>query len=135
MKDSLRLALKTYAKADLLAYQNQNFKAIDTLQTVLNKYKGHPIEDEALFKQASLFIKTNQLKEAEDNYLKIIHLNKEDILADDAVYNLAELYENQLKIPSKAKEYYKKIIFEYPSSIFLVDARKKYRKLRGDTIN
>jgi len=135
VKDSLRLALKTYAKADLLAYQNQNFKAIDTLQTVLNKYKGHPIEDEALFKQASLFIKTNQLKEAEDNYLKIIHLNKEDILADDAVYNLAELYENQLKIPSKAKEYYKKIIFEYPSSIFLVDARKKYRKLRGDTIN
>jgi tetratricopeptide (TPR) repeat protein len=135
VKDSLHLALKTYAKADLLAYQNQNFKAIDTLQTVLNKFKGHPIEDEALFKQAELYAITNQFKKAEGNYLKIIQLNSQDILADDAVYNLAELYENQLKIPSKAKEYYKKIIFEYPSSIFLVESRKKYRKLRGDTIN
>jgi len=135
VKDSLHLALKTYAKADLLAYQNQNFKAIDTLQTVLNKYKGHPIEDEALFKQANLFLKTNQFKKAESNYLQIINLNKEDILVDDAIYNLAELYENQLNLPNQAKEYYKKIIFEYPSSIFLVDARKKYRKLRGDTIN
>lgn len=135
VKDSLHLALKTYAKADLLAYQNQNFKAIDTLQTILNKYEGHPIEDEALFKQADLFIKTNQFKKAESNYLQIINLNKEDILVDDAIYNLAELYENQLNLPNQAKEYYKKIIFEYPSSIFLVDARKKYRKLRGDTIN
>ncbi len=135
VKDSLHIALKTYAKADLLAYQNQNFKAIDTLQTVLNKFKGHPIEDEALFKQAELFIKTNQFKKAAHNYLQIISLNKEDILADDATYNLAELYENQLNLPNQAKEYYKKIIFEYPSSIFLVDARKKYRKLRGDTIN
>ncbi|MCF6182409.1 tetratricopeptide repeat protein [Lutibacter sp.] len=135
VKDSLHIALKTYAKADLLAYQNQNLKAIDTLQTILNKFKGHPINDETLFKQAELFIKTNQFEKAVRNYLQIISLNKEDILADDAVYNLAELYENQLNLPNQAKEYYKKIIFEYPSSIFLVDARKKYRKLRGDTIN
>jgi len=135
VKDSLHIPLKTYAKADLLVYQNQKFKAIDTLQTILNKFKGHPIEDEALFKQADLFIKTNQFEKAKNNYLKIISLNKEDILADDAIYNLAELYKNQLNLPNKAKEYYKKIIFEYPSSIFLVDARKKYRKLRGDAIN
>jgi len=135
VKDSLHLALKKYAKADLLAYQHKNFQAIDTLQNILINFKGHPIEDETLFKQASLYIKTNQFKKAEENYLKIISLNKEDILVDDAIYNLADLYENQLNLPNQAKEYYKKIIFEYPSSIFLVDARKKYRKLRGDTIN
>jgi len=48
---------------------------------------------------------------------------------------MAELYSKQLNLPEKAKEYYQKIIFEYPSSIYLVDARKKYRELRGDTIN
>ena len=135
VKDSLKLALKTYAISDLLSFQNKNKQAIDTLQVVLNTYKGHPIEDEALFKQAQLFEKINQLEMAESNYLQIIIINKDDILADDANYYLAELYLNKLNNIEKAKEYYQKIIFEYPSSIYLVDARKKFRKLRGDDIN
>lgn len=135
VKDSLKIALKKYAVADLLSFQNKNQQAIDTLQVVLNAYKGHPIEDEALFKQAQLFEKINQFANAENNYLQIISLNKEDILADDAHYYLAELYLNKLNNPDKAKEYYQKIIFNYPSSIYVVDARKKFRKLRGDEVN
>ncbi|PHQ57617.1 MAG: hypothetical protein COC16_00405 [Lutibacter sp.] len=135
VKDSLKIALKTYAIADLLSFQNKNQKAIDTLQIVLNQYKGHPIEDETLFKQAQLFEKLNRFKEAENNYLQLIKINNNDILADDAHYYLAELYLNMLNNPQRAKEYYQKIIFEYPSSIYLVDARIKFRKLRGDTIN
>lgn len=135
VKDSLKMALKKYAVADLLSFQNKNQQAIDTLQVVLNEYKGHPIEDEALFKQAQLFEKINQFEKAENNYLQIISLNKADILADDAHYYLAELYENKLNSVDKAKEYYQKIIFDYPSSIYVVDARKKFRKLRGDDVN
>ncbi|HEY9221060.1 MAG TPA: tetratricopeptide repeat protein [Lutibacter sp.] len=135
VKDSLKIALKKYAVADLLSFQNKNKEAIDTLIVVLNQYKGHPIEDEALFKQAQLFEKINQFADAENNYLQIISLNKDDILADDAHYYLAELYFNKLKNPEKAKEYYQKIIFDYPSSIYVVDARKKFRKLRGDEVN
>ncbi len=135
VKDSLKLALKKYAIADLLSYQNKNQQAIDTLQTILNQYKGHPIEDEALFKQAQLFEKINQFEEAENNYLQLIKINEDDILVDDAHYYLAELYLNKFHNIEKAKEYYKYIIFDYPSSIYLVDARKKFRKLRGDEIN
>jgi TolA-binding protein len=54
---------------------------------------------------------------------------------DDAHYYLAELYFNKLNNPEKATQYYQLIIFEYPSSIYLVDARKKFRQLRGDDIN
>ena len=135
VKDSLKIALKTYAKADLLAFQNKNQAAIDTLQVVLTNFKGHALEDEALFKQAKLLEKTGKFIQAESNYLQIIALNKEDILVDDAIYYLAELYLNKLNTIEKAKEYYQKIIFEYPSSIYLVDARKKFRKLRGDLVN
>ena len=135
VKDSLKIALKTYAKADLLAFQNKNQQAIDTLQIILTDFKGHPLEDEALFKQAKLLEKLDNFISAESNYLQIIALNKEDILVDDAIYYLAELYLNQLNNTEKAKAYYQKIIFEYPSSIYLVDARKKYRKLRGDALN
>lgn len=135
VKDSLKIALKTYAKADLLSFQNKNQPAIDTLQVILNTYTGHPIEDEALFKQAQLFEKINLFEKAKTNYLQLIKINNDDILVDDAHYFLAELYLNKLNNIEKAKEYYQKIIFEYPSSIYLVDARKKYRKLRGDEIN
>jgi tetratricopeptide (TPR) repeat protein len=135
VKDSLRVALKKYAIADLLAFQNKNEQAIDTLQVILTNFKGHPIEDETLFEQAQLFEKTDQFYKAEENYLKIISLNKADILADDATYYLAELYLNKLNNTENATKYYQLIIFEYPSSIYLVDARKKYRQLRGDILN
>lgn len=134
-KDTLRVALQKYATAELLAYQHKNSQAIDTLQVILTKFKEHAITDEVLFLQATLFEKIQEYKKAEINYLEVIELKKDDILVDNAIYALAELYLNKLNNTEKAAEYYQLIIFEYPSSIFLVDARKKYRHLRGDNIN
>ncbi len=133
--DTIHDALKTYANADLLAFQNKNKQAIDTLYSVLKKFKGRSIEDEALFKQAELFTIIKKYKSAEGNYMRIIELQKDGILVDDAYFKLANLYENKFNNIEKAKEMYQKIIFEFPSSIYLVDARKRFRKLRGDTIN
>ena len=133
-KDSIQDALKMYAKADLLAYQNKYVQAIDTLNVVLQNFKGHAIEDDALYKQAALFIKTKKYTRAESNYLRITKNIPESLLTDDTYFQLATLYNKQLDNPEKAKEMYQKIIFEFPSSIYLVDARKNYRKLRGDDI-
>ncbi|MDX5583313.1 MAG: tetratricopeptide repeat protein [Aureibaculum sp.] len=133
--DTVYDALKTYAKADLLAFQNKNKQALDTLQILLTKFKGRSIEDDALFKQAELFVKIKKFGSAENNYLQIIELQKDGILVDDAYFKLAELYEEKLNNIEKAKLTYEKIIFEFPSSIYLVDARKRYRKLRGDIVN
>jgi len=132
--DSIPSGLTQYSKAALYAFQNKTQLAIDTLATITKKFKGQPIEDEALFKQAKLFIKQQQFEKAVANFKKVISLNPEGILIDDAHYELAELYQKYLNNSEKASEYYQKIIFDYPSSIYLVDARKKYRKIRGDTI-
>ncbi|KGL62388.1 tetratricopeptide repeat protein [Polaribacter sp. Hel1_85] len=132
--DSIPSGLKEYSKAELLAFQNKTQQAIDTLNIINKDFKGQPIEDEALFKQAKLFIKLNQFEAAITNFEKVISLNPEGILIDDAYYELAELYKNHLNNLEKASEYYQKIIFDFSSSIYLVDARKKYRKIRGDTI-
>lgn len=133
-KDSLPSGLASYAKADLLAYQNKNDEAMIVLDEVISEFKGQPIEDEALFKKAELFTKKKKYDEAILTYARILEIDEKGILADDVYYNIAELYNNELNNPEKAKEYYQKIIFDYPSSIYLVDARKKFRKLRGDTI-
>ena len=132
--DTIRTALKKYAKAELLAYQNKTKQAIDTLSLVLTNFKGHAIEDEALYKQAELYKKQKEYPFAENNYQKIIQLKKDGILVDDAIYQLGLLYQNQLNDVEKAKEMYQKILFDFPSSIYLVEARKRFRKLRGDTI-
>ncbi|HFS67582.1 MAG TPA: tetratricopeptide repeat protein [Flavobacteriia bacterium] len=132
--DTIRTALKKYAKAELLTYQNKTQQAIDTLSLVLKDFKGHAIEDEALFKQAELYKSQQKFAFAEHNYQKIIQLKKDGILADNATYELGLLYETILNDKEKAKEMYEKIIFEYPASIYLVDARKRFRKLRGDKI-
>lgn len=134
-KDSIPSGLLDFAKADLLAYQNKNTEAIAIYSAMAQKYQGQNIEDEVLFNQAALYLKKNQYENTISNLLKIISINAEGILVDDSYYLLAEVYKNKIKDTEKASEYYQKIIFEKPSSIYLVDARKKYREIRGDIIN
>lgn len=134
-EDSTQTALKLYARADLFAYQNKTDDAIELLEQILQNHKTETIVDQALLKQAQLYELKLNYEKAEANYLRIIADFEEEILADDAYYALAELYVNHLGNPEKAKELYEKIIFNHADSIFFVEARKKYRALRGDAIN
>ncbi len=134
LEDSTRTALKLYARADLLAFQEKDAKAIEVLDSVLTKHKGEKIEDDALLKQAKLYEEAGKYEKAEQNYLTIIEHYKNDVLGDNAHYYLAELYEGELDQPDKAQEFYEKIIFNYADSIYFVDARKKFRQLRGDEL-
>ena len=134
-EDSLQTALKLYAKADLLAFQNRVDESITVLDKILADHKTEPIMAQALFKQAQLFTLKGQFAKAQANYESIIDNYREDILIDDAYYMLAELNENQLKNPEKAKTLYEKIIFNHADSIYFVEARRRYRALRGDAIN
>lgn len=135
LEDSTQTALKKYARADLLEFQDKNQESIAVLDDILTNNKGEKIEDEALFKQGQLFEKIGQFEKAETNYLKIIEFYKEDILVDDAHYYLAKLYETKLNLPDKAKQEYEQIIFNHSDSIYFVESRKKFRSLRGDAIN
>lgn len=135
LEDSTQTALKKYAKAHLYAYQNKKQEAIAFLDDILKNHKGESIEDEALFKQAQLLTTLGLYDKALVNYLKIIEFHGYGILADDALYELAKLYLNAFNEPEKAMPYLEKIIFNHPDSIHFVEARKKYRALRGDAIN
>ena len=134
-EDSTQTALKYFAKADLFAFQNKTDDAISLLDKILEEHKGESITDQALYQQAKLFKKKKKYNKAEANYLEIIKDYRDDILADDAHYYLAELYLTHLSKPEEAKLLYEKIIFEHEDSIYFIEARKKFRMLRGDTIN
>jgi len=132
--DSTQTALKLFAKADLMILQEKDKEALEILEEILTQHEGEKIEDEALLRSAKLYEKAGNYDKAEQAYLKIIRDFGDDILADDAYYYLAELYRTKLNNPEEAMEHYKKIIFDHADSIFFVDARKKFRQLRGDNI-
>ena len=135
LEDSTQTALKKYARADLLAYQNKKQEAIDDLEDILQNHKGEKIEDEALLRQAKLLESQKKYEAAKFNYQKIIEFYASGILADDAYFALAQLYENILNEPEKAKEQYEKIIYNYQDSYYFPQARKNFRRLRGDLVN
>ncbi len=141
--DSIPSGLKQLAKAELLSYQNKNKEALIVLENLFTSkdilanglVPGEVIYDDVLFFQAKLFVKQKKYKEALLSLKKIITADNQGFLTDDVYYKMAELYNYYLNNPEKAKEYYQKIIFDYSSSIYLVEARQKFRELRGDTIN
>lgn len=134
-EDSLQTALKKYARADLLSYQNKPQAAIQLYEEIKQTHKGESIEDEALLAQARLLEQEGAFAKAEKNYRLIIDFFSDGTLADNAHYLLAELYAQKLNAPEKAKQHYERIIFDFQDSIYYVAAQKKFRTLRGDAIN
>lgn len=133
-QDSTHAALKLYAKADLMAYQNNTKESIATLQEILDKHKGESIEDQALLKQGILLEKIEQYDKAALNFEKIIAFYPDGILMDDALFHLGVLNLKKRMIPEQAKKLLERIIFEHQDSIYFVQARDLYRSIRGDQL-
>jgi tetratricopeptide (TPR) repeat protein len=131
--DSTQTALKQFAKGDYLLYQNRTQEAIAQLQLILKTHKGEEIEAVTLLRLGKIYEKLADYNLALSQYQKIIDQHKDGIYIDEALYFSAEIYDKNLKEPEKAKPLYEKIIFNHQDSIYFVQARKKFRQLRGDT--
>ena len=134
LEDSTQTALKKFAKADLRKLQKRYNDAKTLLEDILLNHKGEKIEDEALLALGKVYKAQRKFENAAATYKKLIEFYKEDILADDAYFFLAKLYDGPLNDPNEAKQYYEQIIFDFADSIFFVEARKRYRLLRGDAL-
>ncbi len=130
--DSNTHAMTAFAEAELLIFQNKLDSAIQQLNILGNIYSEHGLKDDILYLEARLYEKKRNYVQAEALYQEIIDNFPEEIRADNALYNQARLYENQLKDPEKAMACYERLFLEYTDSTFAIDARKRYRELRGD---
>ncbi|HET6244179.1 MAG: tetratricopeptide repeat protein [Bacteroidetes bacterium] len=133
--DTTLLPLEMYANAELLSFQNKDDEAILILDSIHTLFPGHALADEIVFKKASILIKKQDYQGASKQLLKIVKTYSYDILADDALFKLAEIHHFKFKDLEKAKEYYHKLMLDYPGSTLTVEARKRYRELRGDKLN
>ncbi len=131
--DSTQTALKQFAKGDYLLYQNRNQEAVTQFQSILKSFKGQEIESISLLRLGKIYEKMGDYNLALAQYENIIAQHSDGIYIDEALYFSAEIYNRNLLEPEKAKPLYEKIIFSHQDSIYFVEARKKYRQLRGDT--
>jgi tetratricopeptide (TPR) repeat protein len=131
--DSTQTALKEFAKGDYLLYQNRNKEAIAQFQSVLEKYKGQEIESVTLLRLGKIYEKIGDYNLALSQYQEIVDHHSDGIYIDEALFFSAEIFNKKLALPEKAKPLYEKIIFNHQDSIYFVEARKSFRKLRGDT--
>ena len=130
--DTTSRPMLLFAEADLLITQRKFEEAFQKLDTLEKEFPFHKLKDDILLKKAKALIEMYDYDAAIKKLLEINTAHKNDLLADDALFLLGEIHENKLHLPEKAAEYYKKILFEHKASLLVDEARKRFRKLRGD---
>lgn len=132
--DTTDATLKMFARADLLIFQNKFEEAITILDSVKILFPEHALEDDIIYQKASIYQKQKKYDLAIVLLETLIEKFPEEIKADDSVFELATLYEDVKADLEKAKSLYEKLFTDYSGSSFAVEAKKRYRMLRGENL-
>ena len=133
--DTNAAPLKMFAAAELLIKQGRFKEAMVKMDSINLVFNNHTLGDDIFYKKAEIYRKTGLFSDAEKMYKNILEYYPTGLYGDNAQMQLALLYENDLKDVTKASEAYSDMLTKYPGSVFTVEARKRYRMLRGDNIN
>jgi len=128
--DTTAVPLTMFAKADLLFFQNKNDEAMTILDGLAETYPYHSLVDDILYRKAKLAIAGQDYLLAAEYLEAIVTDYSYDLLGDDALYMLAEIYNYDLDQKEKAIDLYKRMLTEHPGSVYIEESRAKYRELR-----
>jgi tetratricopeptide (TPR) repeat protein len=130
--DTTAVPLEMYAQAELLEFQEQYGDAFAKLEELKLAFPDHELEDDVLYLEARIHSKLMQYDQAEKAYLRVVEKYADGIRGDNAMYELAEMYDFILDRKEEAMKLYETLFIDYTSSVFATEARKRYRVLRGD---
>ncbi|MCE7044311.1 tetratricopeptide repeat protein [Dyadobacter sp. CY312] len=133
--DSSETAMREYSNVELLLFQNKKLEAIDTLKQLQIKYQNHSLSDEILWLTANTYMKLDSNVQAMSNLKLLYEKYGVDILGDDALYTMAKLNQEKFNNKEEAMKMFQELLEKYPGSIFVAEARKRFRLLRGDVVN
>jgi tetratricopeptide (TPR) repeat protein len=130
--DTTGTSLKEYASIELLMAQNKIEEALTRLADFSEKSTDNQIKDDVYWLEASLRLKNGEFDRAYTLCEKIVTEFSDDVLADDAYFLQGEIQERYIKNKDKAMEIYREFLTKYPGSVYVAEARKRFRYLRGD---
>lgn len=133
-QDTLGDALKAFANADLLRFQHKNDEAIIAFSQILKDFPLNPLVDDIYYQLYKIYRSQQKYEKAAAELDHIREAYADEILGDNATFFLAELYGQYLNDKEKAMSLYESIITDYTDSTYGIEARKRYRILRGDKI-
>lgn len=133
--DSNSTPLLLFAQAELLAFQYRDAECLALLDTISISYPQHVLADDILMVKANMAIRQQDYNEAAKHFQRIIDQYADDVLADDALFQLAVIYQEQFNNTDEAKRLFEKLMVDFPGSSFVNESRKRYRTLRGDKVD
>ena len=128
--DTTDIVMRMYAKAEMLAYQRKYIEALSLYDSLINKYQFHSLVDEALFEKYKIYYELEDFDNCIFALNKILDYNLNDILADDATYYLAKIYDEKINDINLALLNYNIIIEKFQGSIYYDFSRKKIRSIQ-----
>jgi tetratricopeptide (TPR) repeat protein len=102
--DSLATPLKIFARADLHLFRNNFTEALAALDSVSKLYPDNSLIDDVDFRKAGILQKQGKYEEASVLLNSIVKDHSWEMLADDALFQLATIYENKLNRKPEARD-------------------------------
>ena len=130
--DTSVISMNLFAQADLCILQHKYAEAEILYDSINSINTYHTLNDDILIKRAKIAISKENFPAAVELLKELISNYGDDILADNALFMLGNIYEHYIYDLDKAKEAYKTILFDHKGSLFVVEARRRYRKLTGN---
>lgn len=122
-EDSTHALLTAFAKADFLAYVKDYDQSNNILDSLFASHQDDAIVDDILMLQSKNALARDQVDDAIEYLQKIVDQYNEDVLADDALFQLAQIYKLNKKDLKQAKAYFEQLIMQFPNSTYVQDAR------------
>jgi len=132
--DTIDIPMMQFAKADLLFFQKKYDISLSTYDSILESFKGHDLSDEIYYRKYKIYLENNNLEMCIKMLELIIEEYSYEILIDDALFDLAKIYDDRLNDDEKASKFYQELILNYQGSIFVSESRERFRVLRGDNL-
>lgn len=133
--DTTIIPMQRFANADLYFAQKRYDESITLLDSINQAYPGHSLADDILYMKYKIYMKQKRFDKAAEQLEDIVDQYGDDLLGDEALFYLGSLYAEELENNDQAKTYFEKLLSQYPGSVFVAEARKQFRILRGDQIN
>ena len=133
--DSTDIAMQAFANIELMLFQNQKIEALVAIDSMLVQFEGHSLSDELLLLKAITDRELGNFESALASLEKINMTYYYDILGDDSYFLTAQILDRDLNRTEEAMEMYNGMLTKFPGSIFVSEARQRFRELRGDFNN
>ena len=126
--DTTGTELRRLSRADYRLYQQKDDLALLTLDSISHDGNGIS-KPHALYRIAEIKEKNQDYVKADSLFLQIVSNFPDSYMADDALMHAALLEDQQLKNKEAAQRHYEQLIDSYPTSLYVAQAKKNYRKL------